>query len=48
VALVFEWDNVNIYNAYITRREINGKLKSQFKDICPILIRGAVGESNEY
>jgi type I restriction enzyme S subunit len=35
---------VSIYNAYITRSEINEKLKSQLKDICPILIRGAVEE----
>ncbi|MDR0515517.1 MAG: restriction endonuclease subunit S [Fibromonadaceae bacterium] len=36
---------VNIYNAYLTRREINEKLKSQLKNICPVLIRGAVGET---
>jgi type I restriction enzyme S subunit len=36
---------VNIYNAYTTRREINEKLKSQLKDICPILIRGAMKEA---
>jgi type I restriction enzyme S subunit len=35
---------VNIYNAYTTRREINEKLKSQLKDICPILIKGAMEE----
>lgn len=32
----------DIYNAYIIRREINEKLKSQMKDICPILIKGAL------
>ena len=36
---------VNIYNAYITRCEINKRLKSQIKDICPILIRGALEEA---
>jgi type I restriction enzyme S subunit len=33
---------VNIYNAYLTRREINEKLKAQIKDICPILIKGSL------
>jgi len=33
---------VNIYNAYITRREINEKMKAQIKDICPILIKGSL------
>lgn len=33
---------VNIYNAYIMRKEINEKLKQQIKDICPILIRGSL------
>lgn len=37
---------VDIYNAYITRKEINEKLKQQIKDICPILISGAIKESN--
>jgi type I restriction enzyme, S subunit len=36
---------VDFYNAYRTRREINEKLKSQLKDICPILIKGAMEES---
>lgn len=34
----------NIYNAYITRSEINEKLKNQIKDICPILIAGSLKE----
>ena len=34
----------NIYNAYITRSEINEKLKNQIKDICPILIAGSQKE----
>jgi len=36
---------VDIYNAYITRREINEKLKAQIKDICPILIKGSLEEA---
>ncbi len=35
---------VDIYNAYITRMEINEKLKEQIKDICPILIKGSLEE----
>lgn len=37
---------VKIYNTYIMRRDINEKLKSQLKDICPILIKGALQEAN--
>lgn len=37
---------VDIYNAYITRKEINERLKQQIKDICPILIAGAIKEAN--
>lgn len=33
---------VDIYNAYLLRREINEQLKAQIKDICPILIKGSV------
>ena len=36
---------VDIYNAYITRKEINEKLKQQIKDICPILVAGAIKEA---
>lgn len=35
---------VDIYNAYITRMEINEKLKEQIKDICPVLIKGSLEE----
>ena len=35
---------VDIFNVYITRRDINEQLKAQIKDICPILIRGALEE----
>lgn len=37
---------VNIYNVYITRREINEKMKAQIKDICPILIKGSLEEAS--
>ena len=33
---------VNIYKAYVVRKEINDRLKAQIKDICPILIRGSL------
>lgn len=36
---------VDIYNAYIIRKEINEKLKQQIKTICPVLIKGAVEEA---
>jgi type I restriction enzyme S subunit len=36
---------VDIYNALLTRREINEKLKAQIKDICPILIKGSLEEA---
>ena len=35
---------VDIYNQYITRNEINEKLKAQIKDLCPILIKGSLEE----
>ena len=34
----------NIYIAYMLRREINEQLKSQIRDICPILIKGSLDE----
>ncbi|MDR0752379.1 MAG: restriction endonuclease subunit S [Christensenellaceae bacterium] len=33
---------VDIYNAYITRKEINKQLKTQIKDMCRILIKGSL------
>ena len=39
-------DIVNIYEVYLARKEINQKLKSQIKDICPILIKGSIEESS--
>lgn len=35
---------VNIYTALLERRAINEQLKTQIKAICPVLVRGAVGE----
>lgn len=35
---------VDIYSAYTLRRSINDRLKAQIKDLCPILIKGAVEE----
>lgn len=35
-------DVVNIYNAYIMRKDINEKLKERIKVLCPILIRGSL------
>ena len=36
---------VDIYNQYITRKEINEKLKAQIEDLCPILIKGSSEEA---
>lgn len=33
---------VDIYKAYILRKELNDRLKAQIKSICPILIRGSL------
>ena len=35
----------NIYIAYMLRREINEQLKTQIRDICPILIKGSFEEA---
>lgn len=35
----------NIYKVYTDRKEINEKLKERLKNICPILIKGAVEEA---
>ena len=35
---------VKLYSAYVVRRNINEQLKSQIKDICPILIKGSLEE----
>lgn len=38
---------VELYTAYISRRSIVEKLKSQIKDICPILIKGSLEEAEK-
>lgn len=38
---------VDIYNVYIKRKQINEQLKTEIKDICPILIRGSLKEGKE-
>ena len=36
---------VNIYTAYLLRKEINEQLKTQVKNVCPILIKGSLEEA---
>lgn len=36
---------IKIYDAFIMRRDINERLKSQLKNICPILIKGSMDEA---
>lgn len=38
---------VDIYTVYKKRKKINEKLKTQIKDICPILIRGSLDEGRK-
>lgn len=38
---------VNIYKAYTNRRKINEQLKTQIKNICPILIKGSIEEARK-
>ena len=38
------YDLADLYKVYTMRRSINEQLKSQIKDICPILIRGSLEE----
>lgn len=44
-AIEIQQDIVNIYEAYLTRKEINEKLKTQIKNLCPILIKGSIEEA---
>ena len=46
-SIEIQQDIVNIYNAYNERKSINEKLKSQIKDICPILIKGSIEEAKK-
>lgn len=45
LSIEIQQDIVNIYEAYLTRKEINEKLKNQIKDLCPILIKGSIEEA---
>ena len=36
---------ITIYKNYLERKELNEKLKSQIKSICPILIKGSIKEA---
>ena len=38
---------VDVYNSYNKRKSINEKLKSQIKEICPILIKGSIEEAKK-
>lgn len=38
---------VDIYTVYKERKKINERLKSQIKDICPILIKGSIEEARK-
>lgn len=40
-------DIVGIYTVYKERKAINERLKSQIKDICPILIKGSIEEAEK-
>lgn len=40
-------DIVNIYEVYLTRKEINEKIKSKIKTLCPILIKGSIEEASK-
>lgn len=44
-SMEIQQDIVNIYEAYLTRKEINEELKTQIKDLCPILIKGSIEEA---
>lgn len=37
----------NIYRVYIERKRINEQLKSQIKNICPVLIKGSIEEGRK-
>lgn len=44
-SIELQQDIVNVYEAYLTRKKINEKLKNQIKDLCPILIKGSIEEA---
>jgi type I restriction enzyme S subunit len=45
-AITVQQSIVDLYHAYLMRREINEKMKAQIKDICPILIKGSIEEAS--
>ncbi len=45
--MVIQKSLVSLYKVYVIRRGINEKLKTQIKDICPILIKGSLEEKND-
>ena len=45
--LIIQKSIANIYSVYTERKEINEKLKEQIKNICPILIKGAIEEAKK-
>ena len=45
-SIEIQQDIVNIYNAYIMRKDINEKLKLQITNLCPILIKGSIDEAS--
>lgn len=36
-----------IYRTYLTRKQVNEELKEQIKNICPVLIKGAIEEASK-
>ena len=42
--IVVQRSIAEMYSVFMNRREINEKLKAQIKNICPILIKGAIDE----
>ena len=47
VSMDIQQDIVNIFEAYNNRRKISEQLKTQIKDICPILIKGSIEEARK-
>ena len=45
--LIIQKSIANVYSVYTERKEINEKLKEQIKNICPILIKGAIEEAKK-
>lgn len=37
----------NIYKVYLKRKEINDKLKEKIKEVCPVLVKGALDEGSK-